>query len=86
MTHPIDEPLGNPITEDDIAHYLSNTPDFFQRHSELLAAVCTGLGLSLSEVLELVRDRVERVETFAAPVALPIAPAVDADQVSASAA
>jgi XRE family transcriptional regulator, stress-response regulator len=54
--------------------------------SELLAAVCTGLGLSLSEVLELVRDRVERVETFAAPVALPVAPAVDADQVSASAA
>ena len=39
MTHPIDQPLGNPITEDDIAHYLSNTPDFFQRHSELLAAV-----------------------------------------------
>ena len=39
MTHPIDQPLGNPITEDDIAHYLGNTPDFFQRHSELLAAV-----------------------------------------------
>ncbi len=46
MTHPvnpIDQPmnqvLSNPITEDDIAHYLSNTPDFFQRHSELLAAV-----------------------------------------------
>ena len=39
MTHPIDQPLGNPITEDDIAHYLSNSPDFFQRHSELLAAV-----------------------------------------------
>ncbi|OYU45110.1 MAG: hypothetical protein CFE44_09250 [Burkholderiales bacterium PBB4] len=35
----MDQPLGNPITEDDIAHYLSNTPDFFQRHSELLAAV-----------------------------------------------
>jgi uncharacterized protein len=31
--------LGNPITEDDIAHFLCNTPDFFQRHSELLAAV-----------------------------------------------
>ena len=29
----------NPITEDDIAHYLSNTPDFFLRHAELLAAV-----------------------------------------------
>ena len=31
--------MNNPITEDDIAHYLSNTPDFFQRHAELLAAV-----------------------------------------------
>ncbi len=39
MTHSTNLPLGNPITEDDIAHYLSNTPDFFQRHSELLAAV-----------------------------------------------
>ena len=29
----------NPITEDDIANYLANTPDFFGRHSELLAAV-----------------------------------------------
>lgn len=31
--------LNNPITEDDIANYLANTPDFFQRHAELLAAV-----------------------------------------------
>jgi uncharacterized protein YigA (DUF484 family) len=31
--------MNNPITEDDIAHYLSNTPDFFVRHAELLAAV-----------------------------------------------
>jgi uncharacterized protein YigA (DUF484 family) len=29
----------NPITEDDIANYLANTPDFFTRHAELLAAV-----------------------------------------------
>ena len=29
----------NPITEDDIANYLANTPDFFQRHAELLASV-----------------------------------------------
>lgn len=27
------------ITEDDIANYLANTPDFFERHAELLAAV-----------------------------------------------
>ena len=31
--------LTNPITEDDIANYLSNTPDFFERHATLLAAV-----------------------------------------------
>ncbi len=28
-----------PITEDDIAHFLANTPDFFERHAELLAEV-----------------------------------------------
>jgi uncharacterized protein YigA (DUF484 family) len=28
-----------PITEDDIAGYLTNTPDFFERHAEVLAAV-----------------------------------------------
>ena len=31
--------FANPITEDDIANYLANTPDFFERHAELLAAV-----------------------------------------------
>ncbi|APW44112.1 DUF484 family protein [Rhodoferax saidenbachensis] len=39
MTTPENSALNNPITEDDIAHYLANTPDFFQRHAELLAAV-----------------------------------------------
>src|SRR5690349_25142932 len=29
----------NPITEDDIANYLANTPDFFARHAQLLASV-----------------------------------------------
>jgi uncharacterized protein YigA (DUF484 family) len=29
----------NPITEEDIANFLVNTPDFFERHAELLAAV-----------------------------------------------
>ena len=29
----------NPITEDDIANFLVNTPDFFSRHAELLSAV-----------------------------------------------
>jgi len=31
--------IDNPITEDDIADYLVNTPDFFERHAELLATV-----------------------------------------------
>ncbi len=35
----MNHPLTNPITEDDIADYLANTPDFFQRHAELLATV-----------------------------------------------
>ena len=34
MTNPI-----APITEDDIANFLVNTPDFFERHAELLATV-----------------------------------------------
>lgn len=32
-------PAMNPITEDDIANFLVNTPDFFARHAELLSAV-----------------------------------------------
>jgi uncharacterized protein YigA (DUF484 family) len=39
MTNPLDQALANPITEDDIANYLANTPDFFLRHAELLATV-----------------------------------------------
>ncbi|MDE2418395.1 MAG: DUF484 family protein [Burkholderiales bacterium] len=39
MTTLMNQALTNPITEDDIANYLSNTPDFFQRHAELLATV-----------------------------------------------
>jgi len=31
--------INNPITEDDIANYLVNTPDFFERHAELLSTV-----------------------------------------------
>lgn len=33
-----DEPMS-PITENDIADYLANTPDFFERHADLLASV-----------------------------------------------
>jgi uncharacterized protein YigA (DUF484 family) len=40
MSYPnLPSAIQNPITEDDIANYLVNTPDFFERHAELLAAV-----------------------------------------------
>ena len=39
MSQTPDSALNNPITENDIANYLANTPDFFVRHAELLAAV-----------------------------------------------
>jgi transcriptional regulator with XRE-family HTH domain len=55
--------------------------------SELLSAVCAGLGVSLSELLALVQERVEHVETLTLPVTLPVAPAPqDSSTVSASAA
>jgi uncharacterized protein len=31
-------PSLNPITEQDIADFLVNTPDFFERHAELLSS------------------------------------------------
>lgn len=52
--------------------------------SELLASVCSALGLPLSRVLGDVRDRVAAVESLTAPVSLPVA--VREDVVSASAA
>ena len=33
------DPTIPPITEDDIANYLANTPDFFERHAGVLATV-----------------------------------------------
>ena len=39
MSNAPESALNNPITEADIANYLANTPDFFARHAELLAAV-----------------------------------------------
>ena len=39
MNTPMNTPAMNPITEDDIADFLLNTPDFFGRHAELLSAV-----------------------------------------------
>jgi uncharacterized protein len=39
MNNPYNTPITHPITEDDIANFLASTPDFFERHAELLAAV-----------------------------------------------
>lgn len=58
----------NPITEDDIAHYLANTPDFFERHAQLLAAVQlisphSRRAVSLQErQAEMLRDKIRLLE------------------------
>jgi uncharacterized protein YigA (DUF484 family) len=61
-------PLSNPITEDDIANYLVNTPDFFERHAELLASVHlssphSNRAVSLQErQAEMLRDKIKALE------------------------
>jgi len=57
-----------PITEDDIANYLANTPDFFERHAELLASVQLthphsqrAVGLQERQALML-RDKIKSLE------------------------
>jgi hypothetical protein len=61
-------PLTNPITEDDIANYLANTPDFFERHAELLASVHlssphSNRAVSLQErQAEMLRDKIKALE------------------------
>lgn len=58
----------NPITEDDIAHYLANTPEFFDRHSELLATVQlvsphSRRAVSLQErQAEMLREKIRQLE------------------------
>ena len=58
----------NPITEDDIANYLGNTPDFFERHAELLAAVHlssphSNRAVSLQErQAEMLREKIKALE------------------------
>jgi len=60
--------LNNPITEDDIAQYLSNTPDFFERHAQLLGAVQltsphSHRAVSLQErQAELLREKIKLLE------------------------
>ncbi|MCY7306809.1 MAG: DUF484 family protein [Rhodoferax sp.] len=64
----MNHPLNNPITEDDIANYLANTPDFFERHAELLAAVHLSSphskrAVSLQErQAEMLRDKIKLLE------------------------
>jgi len=64
MTH---DPM-NPITEDDIANYLVNTPDFFARHAELLGSVQLSSphgnrAVSLQErQAEMLRDKIRALE------------------------
>ena len=58
----------HPITEDDIANFLANTPDFFERHAELLATVQLSSGhggraVSLQErQAGLLRDKIKTLE------------------------
>ena len=58
----------NPITEDDIATWLANTPDFFERHASLLAAVQLtsphgNRAVSLQErQAEMLREKIKALE------------------------
>jgi uncharacterized protein YigA (DUF484 family) len=60
------------ITEDDIAHFLISTPDFFERHAELLAAVQLTSphgkrAVSLQErQAEMLREKIRSLELKAA--------------------
>ena len=57
-----------PITEDDIADYLANTPDFFERHASLLASVQlthpqSHRAVSLQErQAQMLRDKIKSLE------------------------
>ena len=58
----------NPMTEDDIVHYLGNHPEFFERHAELLAAIHmtsphSRRTVSLQErQAEMLRDKIRMLE------------------------
>jgi hypothetical protein len=68
MTTPVNSALANPITEDDIANYLVNNPEFFQRHAELLATVRftsphSNRTVSLQErQAEMLREKIKHLE------------------------
>lgn len=56
------------VTEDDIAHYLLATPDFFDRHAELLAKVQlthphSGRAISLADrQMDILREKIKVLE------------------------
>ena len=60
--------MMNPITEDDIANYLANTPDFFERQAALLASVQLtsphgNRAVSLQErQAEMLREKIKALE------------------------
>jgi uncharacterized protein len=62
-------PTVNPITEDDIASFLVNTPDFFERHAELMSTVQLSSGhgnraVSLQErQASMLREKIKGLET-----------------------
>ncbi len=62
-------PTEHSITEDDIANFLANTPDFFERHAELLATVQLSSGhggraVSLQErQAGMLREKIKGLET-----------------------
>ena len=62
-------PTDHPITEEDIANFLANTPDFFERHAELLATVQLSSGhggraVSLQErQAGMLREKIKGLET-----------------------
>ena len=68
MLRPMTESSIPPITEDDIADYLANTPDFFERHASVLAAVQLtsphgNRAVSLQErQAEMLRDKIKGLE------------------------
>ncbi len=67
--NPTPHPMQHPITEDDIANFLANTPDFFERHAELLATVQLSSGhgsraISLQErQAGMLRDKIRGLES-----------------------
>ena len=67
--NPTPNSMQHPITEDDIANFLANTPDFFERHAELLATVQLSSGhgsraVSLQErQAGMLRDKIRGLES-----------------------